>query len=113
MEIRGRNISVNTKYNDSDLYVNMDVYEFDDIKEVIYTIGESEILEEMDIKSIMDYIDINDIHDYKKMKDVVNYDPGHILEVLLEEKGEEWIMDHISDSSIITEARERNINRIL
>ena len=113
MKIFGNNIKIDTEYYKSHVTVEMDVDEFDDIDEVINTISVKDLVHNMDAEKVFKHFSISEILEYKNVKDFVEYNCNDFFQEIIELKGEGWVLEHISDSGITSEARSRNIDTIL
>ena len=112
MIIKGKNINMDTDYYNNSVTIDMDVDEID-TEEVIELLGSGELLSHMKTKDISDFLEIYDILESKKLEDFFENNEYDMMSYLIDKKGENWILEHISDDSIIEEHRDRVINDML
>lgn len=114
MIISVKKLNIDPYYRNSDntIDINVDVVNFDDAADVISIIGIKEILDNISHKDIFEYLSIGDILSNKPLEDILKGEEYEALDVIIKNIGEEGVLDCISDSGILSKARELTINSL-
>jgi hypothetical protein len=67
----------------------------------------------MKIKEIVDFLHITEILEEKQLSEFFENNEYDMISYLIENKGEAWILENISDGSIFSASRERSIDNLL
>lgn len=113
LNIRSLYIDENTNYSPYVGYsIDVELDSFDDLSEVISHVGEESLLDEMDIKTISDYVTVDDFLNSHKIEDIIEGNEEYFLSYLLGKTESTFLLDYISDDTILSKAREITIDKI-